>query len=535
MRKIKKKSKNTPLPMQNGVCIMQIYFSREVQKMFNAEVIVFLGYFVILFFVGLIFFFNGSNKNQSDYFIGGRSMGPWVTAMSAQASDMSAWLLMGLPGSILAFGFGQIWIGIGLALGTAANWIICAKRLRKFSVAANDSITVPQYLTNRFASQKKSLQIICAVIFLIAFTVYVASAFVAGTSVFTTLFPGISEQTAMIIYALIIIGYTFLGGFKAVCWTDFFQGILMLIALMAVPIIIKATQTLDVGALQNIYQYTDASGAVVTCDFGAGLFSASWKDIVSGLGWGLGYFGMPHIIVRFMSIEKPSMIKKSSIVAIIWVVLSIGAACLMAYYARMIVAEELLTAGAQKTVFIVLARRLFPAGIAGLLLAAIMAASVSTADSQLLVASSSFTSDLYKPLIRKSASDKEVLWVGRIAVVVISVVAYFIASSKGSGAQAIMDMVENAWGIFGAAFGPVIILSLFWRRFNYTGACVGVIVGAIVDIVWLFVLPSTGIYEIVPGFLCGGIAAVVATLLTKAPPKAVTDIYDMAAAPDFGE
>ena len=352
---------------------------------------------------------------------------------------------------------------------------------------------------------------------------------------FTTLFPGITEQTAMIIYALIIIGYTFLGGFKAVCWTDFFQGILMLIALMAVPIIIKATQTLDVGALQNIYQYTDASGAVVTCDFGAGLFSASWKDIVSGLGWGLGYFGMPHIIVRFMSIEKPSMIKKSSIVAIIWVVLSIGAACLMAYYARMIIAEELLTTGAQKTVFIVLARRLFPAGIAGLLLAAIMAASVSTADSQLLVASSSFTSDLYKPLIRKSASDKEVLWVGRIAVVVISVVAYFIASSKGSGAQAIMDMVENAWGIFGAAFGPVIILSLFWRRFNYTGACVGVIVGAVVDIVWLFVLPSTGIYEIVPGFLCGGIAAVVATLLTKAPPKAVTDIYDMAAAPDFGE
>ena len=309
----------------------------------------------------------------------------------------------------------------------------------------------------------------------------------------------------------------------------------MLIALLAVPIIIKATQTLDVSALQNVYQYTDASGAVVTCDFGAGLFSASWKDIVSGLGWGLGYFGMPHIIVRFMSIEKPSMIKKSSIVAIIWVVLSIGAACLMAYYARMIVAEQLLTVGAQKTVFIVLARRLFPAGIAGLLLAAIMAASISTADSQLLVASSSFTSDLYQPLIRKNASDREVLWVGRIAVVVISVVAYFIASSKGAGAQALMNMVENAWGIFGSAFGPVILLSLFWRRFNYTGACVGVVVGAVVDIVWLMCLSSTGIYEIVPGFICGMIAAVVATLATKAPSKEVTDIFDMASAPDFGE
>ena len=504
--------------------------------MFNAVVIVFLAYFIVLFFVGLIFFFNGSNKNQKDYFLGGRSIGPWVTALSAQASDMSAWLLMGLPGSILAFGFGQIWIGIGLALGTAANWIFCAKRLRKFSVAAGDSITVPQYLTNRFASEKKTLQVICAVIFLIAFTVYVASAFVAGASVFTMLFPGISDQTAMLIYAAIIIGYTFLGGFAAVCWTDFFQGLLMLVALLAVPIIVAATQTLDTSALSTVYQYTDASGAVVNCDFGAGLFSASWQEIVTGLGWGLGYFGMPHIIVRFMSIEKPSMVKKSSIVAIIWVVLSIGAACLMAYYARMMVAEELLTQGAQKTVFIVMARKLFPPAIAGVLLAAIMAASVSTADSQLLVASSSFTSDLYQPIFRKNASDKEVLWVGRIAVVIISVIAYFIASSKGSGAQAIMNMVENAWGIFGAAFGPVILFSLFWRRFNYTGACVGVVVGAVVDIVWLFTLTgSTGIYEIVPGFFCGGIAALIATLATKAPDKKVTDIFDTAVKEGYGE
>ena len=501
----------------------------------NSEIIVFLGYFIILFFVGLIFFFNGSNKNEEDYFIGGRSIGPWVTAMSAQASDMSAWLLMGLPGSILAFGFGQIWIGIGLALGTAANWIFCAKRLRKFSKAADDAITLPQYLTNRFASKSKTLQIICAVIFLIAFTVYVASAFVAGASVFTMLFPNISESTAMLIYALIIIGYTFLGGFKAVCWTDFFQGILMLLALLAVPIIISLTQNLDYSALQKVYEYTDASGAVVKCDFGAGLFSASWQDIISGLGWGLGYFGMPHIIVRFMSIEKPSMIKKSSIVAIVWVVLSIGAACLMAYYARMLVAEELLTVGAQKTVFIVLARKLFPPFIAGFLLAAIMAASVSTADSQLLVASSSFTSDLYKPLLRKNAGDKEILWVGRIAVVLISVIAYFIASSEGAGAQAIMNMVENAWGIFGAAFGPVVLLSLFWRRFNYTGACAGVIVGAAVDIIWLFCLSSTGIYEIVPGFICGAVAAVVATLASAEPSEEALAIFDTAIVEGYDE
>lgn len=501
----------------------------------SSEILVFVGYFILLFLFSLVFFFNGSNKNQEDYFIGGRSMGPWVTAMSAQASDMSAWLLMGLPGSILAFGFGQIWIGIGLALGTAANWIFCAKRLRKFSKSADDAITLPQYLTNRFATKDKTLQIICAIIFLIAFTVYVASAFVAGTSVFTMLFPGINESTAMITFALIIIGYTFLGGFKAVCWTDFFQGILMLLALLAIPLLVMTTMNLDTSLLQKVYTYTDAGGKVVTCTFGTGLFNASASDIISGLGWGLGYFGMPHILVRFMSIEKPSMINKASVVAIVWVILSIGAACLVAYYARMIVGEELLTKGLQKTVFIVMARKFFVPAIAGFLLAAIMAASVSTADSQLLVASSSFTSDLYQPLIRKDASNKEVLWVGRAAVIVIAIIAYCIASSKGSGAQAIMDMVENAWGLFGAAFGPVVLFSLFWRRFNYFGACAGVIAGAAVDIIWLMTMSSTGIYELVPGFIAGGIVAYVATLSSAAPSKAVTDIFDRATAPGYDE
>ncbi len=504
--------------------------------MFTSETIVFILYFVILFFVAMVFFFNGGNRNQKDYFLGGRTMGPWVTAMSAQASDMSAWLLMGLPGSILAFGFGQIWIGIGLALGTAANWILCAKRLRKFSKVAGDAITLPQYLTNRFKSEKNTLQVICAIIFLIAFTVYVASAFVAGTSVFTMLFPSMPEKTAMILFALIIVGYTFLGGFKAVCWTDFFQGLLMLIALLAIPIIVMATQNLDTSALANVYEYTDTSGQVVTCNFGSGLFSASWKDVVSGLAWGLGYFGMPHIIVRFMSIEKPSMIKKSAAVAIVWVVLSLGATCLVAYFARMIVAEELLTVGAQKTVFIVMARKFFPPVISGFLLAAIMAASVSTADSPLLVASSSFTSDLYKPLIRKDAAEREVLWVGRVAVIIIAVVAFMIASSKGSGAQAIMNLVENAWGIFGAAFGPVMILSFFWRRFNYKGAVCGVITGAAVDILWLiFLSGATGIYEILPGFAAGAVAAVIATLVSKAPDAEVTAIFDKASSTTFDD
>ena len=505
--------------------------------MFNAEILAFILYFVLIVGIGVYFFLKDRKTNgEKEFFLGGRSMGPWVTAMSAQASDMSAWLLMGLPGSIMAFGFGQMWIGIGLALGTAANWILVAKRLRKFSKVAGDAITLPQYLSNRFMAKSNTLQIICAVIFFACFTVYVASGFVAGASVFTTVFPSLSTSTAMLVFALAMLVCTFLGGFKAVCWTDFMQGLLMLAAVLAVPIVIVATQNLDTSALDAVYTYTDgASGQTVTCEFGTGLFTSSWKDIVSGLGWGLGYFGMPHILVRFMSIEKPSMIKKSATVAIVWVVLSLGATCLIAYFGRMLLAEELLTVGAQKTVFIAFARRLFPTFIAGILMAAILAASMSTADSQLLVASSSFTSDIYKPIIRKDASEKEVLWVGRVVVLIVAIIAYFIASSKAEGAQAIMNLVENAWAGFGSAFGPTIILSLFWRRFTYKGAVAGVTAGAACDVLWLAFMSGTGIYEIIPGFIAGFVAAVAVTLLDKAPDKEVEAIFDRATAEDFDD
>ena len=505
--------------------------------MFNGEILAFILYFIVIVGIGVYFFMKDRETNgEKEFFLGNRSMGPWVTAMSAQASDMSAWLLMGLPGSIMAFGFGQMWIGIGLALGTAANWILVAKRLRQFSKAAGDAITLPQYLSNRFMAKSNTLQIICAVIFFACFTVYVASGFVAGASVFTTVFPSLSTSTAMLVFALAMLVCTFLGGFKAVCWTDFMQGLLMLAAVLAVPIVIVATQNLDTSALEAVYTYTDgASGQTVTCEFGTGLFTSGWKDIVSGLGWGLGYFGMPHILVRFMSIEKPSMIKKSATVAIIWVVLSLGATCLIAYFGRMLLAEELLTAGAQKTVFIAFARKLFPTFIAGILMAAILAASMSTADSQLLVASSSFTSDIYKPIIRKDASEKEVLWMGRMVVLIVAVIAYFIASSKAEGAQAIMNLVENAWAGFGSAFGPTIILSLFWRRFTYKGAVAGVTAGAVVDVLWLAFMSGTGIYEIIPGFIAGFVAAVAATLLDKAPDKEVEEIFDRATAAGFDD
>ncbi len=503
------------------------------------DIFAFALYFVAMIAIGIFFFFKSKSATEKDYFLGGRAMGPWVTAMSAQASDMSAWLLMGLPGSILAFGFGQAWIGIGLAVGTAANWILVAKRLRKFSKAANDSITLPQYLSNRFATKSHTVSIICAVVFLVCFTIYVASAFVAGSDVFTTLVPSLSRTSAMIIFAIIVLLYTFLGGFKAVCWTDFFQGLLMLAALLIVPIVIGFTRQLDPSALSTVYQGPNGE----TFNFVANVFNASWQDILSGMGWGLGYFGMPHIIVRFMAIQKPSMVKKSATVAIIWVVLSLAATIVIAYLGRMFVysngtdlSQVLLSEGKQSLIFVELARDVFPAFIAGLLLAAIIAASMSTADSQLLVAASSFASDLYKPIIRKKASNKEMLWVSRIIVLVIAVIAFFIASSKGKAAQAIMDLVSNAWGIFGAAFGPAVLLSLFWKRFTYKGAVAGIITGAVVDMLWLWLPVSegasltsiTGIYEIIPGFLIGALVAVVVTLIDKAPAKEVVEIFEKA-------
>jgi len=510
------------------------------------EILSFVIYFAIVLAIGIYFFAKSKDSSESDYFLGGRSMGPWVTAMSAQASDMSAWLLMGLPAGMLAFGFGKAWIGIGLAIGTALNWIFCAKRLRCFSKQANDSITLPQYLSNRFLSKGKALQVFCAVIFLVFFTFYVASAFVAGTEVFTALFPNLNVQLALTVFSVIVIVYTFLGGFKAVCWTDFFQGLLMLVALLAVPIVIIISKDAILDpALLNNELVVDGSAHPFVANF----FNASLTDILSGLGWGLGYFGMPHILVRFMSIKKPSMVKKSAIVAIVWVVLSLGSVIILAYLGRMLVVdgvnigESLLVAGKDETLFIVVSRKLFPGLIAGFLLAAIIAASMSTADSQLLVASSSFTSDIYKPLIRKKADNKEVLWVGRLVVLVIAVVAFFIARNivvNNVDDSPIMSLVDMAWAGFGGSFGPVVLLSLFWKRLTYKGACAGVLTGAIVDIAWMNVhkfaaegtalYNITALYEIIPAFIIGLIAAVVVSLIDKKPSSEVEELFDNAVA-----
>ncbi len=477
-----------------------------------SEVVVFIAYLVFMISVGVWFFVKNRSGGEKGYFLGGRQMGPWVTALSAGASDMSAWVLMGMPTSIYALGLGQTWIPIGLAIGYTLSWIFQAPRLRRFSIVANDSITIPQYLTNRFLSKSKALQIVCAVIFLVAYTIYAASSVKACGTLFNTVI-GLDEKVAMYLAAFIIISYTFLGGFSAVCWTDFFQGLLMLGALLIAPIF--AAGMLDAGTMSTLPEgYMNPF--------------TSWQDIVSGLGWGLGYFGMPHIIIRFMSLKSQKDLKKSAAIGITWTVLIVLFATLVGVVGRMFLGYDE-TINSNELVFITMARRIFPGVISGILLSAVLAASMSTADSQLLAAASAFASDVYKPIFRKNkAGDKEMLWAGRLVVIAIAIVALILASDPEAGS--IMGLVSNAWGVFGAAFGPAIMLSLFWKRFNFAGAVAGIVVGAATDILWLAFLSGTGVYEIVPGTIAGLLAAVIVALCTKAPGKDVEALFDKAVA-----
>ncbi|MBQ1412033.1 MAG: sodium/proline symporter PutP [Clostridia bacterium] len=482
-------------------------------------------YFVLVIGVG-IFFFVKSKKSESEkeYFLGGRNMNGLVAALSAGASDMSAWVLMGLPGSIYLYGVGKVWIAVGLMLGTIAAWIFVAPRLRRYSIVADDSITIPQFLTNRFMSQHKALQIICAVVFVIVYCVYSASSIVACGDLFKTVL-GADPRIAMIVATAIIVLYTFLGGFNAVCWTDFFQGLLMLAALMLCPII--AVFALKAGS------FTPGTSAALSENYynvlSSGSFDwASIADIISGFGWGLGYFGMPHIIVRFIAIRSEKDMKRSRIVGSCWTTVILIMSAIVGLLGRQLFGDSL--SDSQSLVFVTMVRTFFPAFLAGVLLSAIIAAAMSTADSQLLASSSAFSSDVYKSVIRKNASNKEMMWAGRIVVVVIAIVAFIIASSPSC--KGIMALVECAWGAFGAAFGPAILLALYWKRFTYSGAVAGIVTGFAVDMVWYFFLSgTTGVYEIVPGFICGLIAAVVVSLLSKKPSQEVLDRFEQAKQP----
>ena len=470
-----------------------------------SELLMFVLYLVFMLGIGIWFFVRSKDDGEKGYFLGGRQMGAWVSGLSAGASDMSAWVLMGLPASIYSYGMGKTWIAIGLFIGYSLSWIFIAPRLRSFSIVCGDSITIPQYLTNRFGAHSRALQVISAVIFLVAYTVYSASSIKACGTLFETVL-GIPARYAMYASAVIIVGYTFLGGFNAVCWTDFFQGLLMLAALFAAPIVALAMM--------------GESGAVAgTLPAGFWNMMSSWQDILSGLGWGLGYFGMPHIIIRFMSVRSGKELKKAAKVGIGWTFFILLFSVVVSVVAHLFLGSE----QESSTIFITMVRKIFTGPwlglISGLLLSAILAGAMSTADSQLLAASSAFASDVYKPVIRKGkSSDKEMLWVGRIVVLVISVTALIIASDPDSGT--IMSLVENAWGIFGAAFGPVIVLSLFWRGFTFSGAAAGIVAGAAVDVAWLVLLKaSTGVYEIVPGFAAGILAAVIASACSGAAHK----------------
>ena len=482
-------------------------------------------YLVAMLLVG--FAYSKSNNDSTDFYLGGRKMGPLVTAMSAEASDMSSWLLMGMPGLAYLTGIASPgWTAIGLALGTWLNWLIVARRLRRYS-ANLDAITVPQFLSLRFHDQRNLLNALGAVIIIVFFVPYTASGFAACGKLFHSLF-GVDYMAAMLVSALVIVGYTILGGFRAVTTTDLIQSVVMSLALIAVlgyGIVVAGGWGAVVENAQSLSGYLTmtASHDAVT----GGATSYSLLDIVSTMAWGLGYFGMPHIIIRFMSLKSQKEMKKSAVIAISWTALICFFATMVGVVGRMYLGMDE-NINQNSLVFIAMVRSIFPALMSGILLSGVLAASMSTASSQLLASASAFASDVYKPVIRKYQSgDKEMLWAGRIVVLVISFVALLIADSPRAGS--IMELVANAWGVFGAAFGSAIMLSLFWRGFTFQGAVACIIVGAVVDIGWyLTMAASTGIYEIIPGFFASLVAGVIVSLLSGGPSKDVAELYDKA-------
>ncbi|MDR3224753.1 MAG: sodium/proline symporter PutP [Clostridiales Family XIII bacterium] len=483
-------------------------------------IIAFVAYISVMIVIGAKFY--GKNETISDYFLGGRKLNAWVAALSAQASDMSGWLLMGLPGAVYAFGTGQLWIAVGLAIGTALNWIFVAKRLRRYTIISGDSITIPEYLENRFHDTSNVLRIAAAIFIAIFFAVYTASAFVAGATLFQQLF-GLNYHLSLLIGVVVILVYTFLGGFHAVCWTDLIQGLLMFAAILLVPIIAFALIG-DQNALPA--GFTDILGD------GAG-GTQGGISILSQLAWGLGYFGMPHILIRFMAIKSDKTVKRSAAIAIIWVVISLSMAIVVGVAGKMVFSNL----ENPETVFISLIQKVFMEAnsvvpvpiIGGLFLCGILAAIMSTADSQLLVTASSFTSDIYKNKLKKNASERHLLWVSRLSVVAIAAIAFVIATNRDSS---VMDLVSNAWAGFGSTFGALILLSIYWRRVNRAGAFAGVLAGGLTVILWDYIPfggatigDATGLYSLAIGFVVSLAAILIASLSTAQPSSAIMDEF----------
>lgn len=503
----------------------------------------FIAYMIIMIVIGFVC--SKGNKNNEDYFLGGRNLGSWTAAMSAQASDMSGWLLMGLPGAVYLAGTGEAWIAVGLLIGTILNWYIVSARLRKYTIVAGNSLTIPSFFKNRYRDHKNIIKIVSASIIAVFFTVYTASAFSSGAKLFATLFSDSASGDenynrvyviGLIVAAVVILVYTFMGGFKAVCTTDLIQGLMMIVAILSVPVLAYAILTFDTSfssalAAKGVEQPAQFLNFFVNGD-GTPVSAVS---IISNLAWGLGYFGMPHILVRFMAVKSNEEIKKSRKIAVVWVIISLTASCLIGLIARGYLTAQLDDATSE-SVFIRTIQQIFSGNgvlifIGGIFLCGILAAIMSTADSQLLVTASAVSEDLYKGAVKKNASEKSSLLVGKIAVAVVAVIAFFIALNPKSS---IMGLVSDAWAGFGSAFGPVVLLALFWKRSTLSGAISGMATGALTVIIWDYIplvncqtlYAATNLYSLVVGFGLALIVNVIVSLLSKKPSKEIMDEFD---------
>jgi len=475
-----------------------------------AKILAFVLYLGFMIFIGL----RNANKNNSsaDFFLGGRKAGPWITALSAEASDSSAWLLMGLPGLCYLGGIQEsIWTAIGLIAGTYLSWLFVAKPLRKCSIAFGDSITIPEFLSNRFKDKTHVLSIVSVLFIVLFFTIYTASGFVACAKLFNSVF-GLPYHAGLAIGLLVILCYTITGGYTAVCTTDFVQGTLIFIAFVistAIAVFAIGGTSQAVNVFQNFKEVA-----------GTELQSFNGMGILSALAWGLGYFGMPHIIVRFMGIRSNGEIKKARRIGIIWMVVSYIGAILIGTLGTLYLKNHGITleSGAAETVFSATMQQMYPAFIAGIFLCAILAASMSTADSQLLAASSAVSQDIYKGLIKKDAEEKEVLNISRFVVFLIALVALFMSLNPNSS---IFSLVSFAWSGFGGTFGPLVLLALYWKGTTSKGAIAGLICGGITDVVWHYLHGGIfNLYEIVPAFvICLVVTVVVSLLDTKKDPE----------------
>lgn len=499
-------------------------------------------YFIVVVVIGFVYA-KRSNASSENYFLGGRGLGPWLTALSAEASDMSGWLLMGLPGVAYFTGASDaMWTAIGLALGTYLNWKFVAKRLRKYSEKANNSITIPDFFSNRFHDKKNILMTIAAIIILLFFCIYVGSCFVTCGKLFSTLF-GLDYATMMVLGALIVFLYTFIGGYLSVCTTDLVQGTLMFFALA----IVFVGSVASAGGIENTVAFlqsipgflsgteiatpiVDASGNQIIAD-GMPQFGVPGEygiiTIVSCLAWGLGYFGMPQVLVRFMSVRHSNEITKSRIIAVTWCVVSLFCAVCIGLIGRAVLPTEFLTQSSAENVFIVLSQMLLPAFICGLVVSGIFAASMSSSSSYLLISGSAVATNIFKGLIKKDATDRQVMIVARLTLVAVLLFGIAIAIDENSS---IFGVVSYAWAGFGASFGPLMLMSLYWRRTNLAGAIAGMITGAATVLIWhSFIKPIGGVfgvYELLPAFILALIVIVVVSLATKEPSKEVTEEFD---------